>query len=246
MLATCQTLSQTSAQEFSITTEIYLAGKSVPNSSNLTLFSNGVFYDFMFGGKISDHAQEIVIYDARNKRFILLKPEEEVRAEIFVEDVGNFVDSLKTDVELQKRIGFLLDISFDEVSFENDVLAMNSDRLRYKAKGIRPKDQPHFDLILDFMNQYARLNATKVGTFPPFARLKLNEQLKLHNLVPTEVEMTLSLDDGTINTAKSKHKIDWRVSEDDRERIEDAKRIWEESDQISIAKFRQAANQHSK
>ena len=68
-----------------------------------------------------------------------------------------------------------------------------------------------------FTDWYARLNAMMHGTPPPGARLKLNDALERHGVVPVEIHRAT---DSQSSTVRATHLFSWRLSRDDRAKLD--------------------------
>ena len=96
--------------------------------------------------------------------------------------------------------------------------------MSYSVEGIELEDVDARRQYYEFADWYARLNATRPGALPPFARLQVNKALSVKRLVPMRVERTISLK-GKIakKTSKvhSRHEIALRLVRSDRKKIDE-------------------------
>ena len=123
--------------------------------------------------------------------------------------------------------------TFDE---ERSLLTLTSDRMTYAAKGTIPKQPAAAQRYQQFADWYARLNALKPGNLPPFGRIALNKSLAERNLIPVEIERTLTVERPLADrklVARSQHAATWLISNTDRKRIE--------TDGNHLSKFRKVS-----
>jgi hypothetical protein len=68
-----------------------------------------------------------------------------------------------------------------------------------------------------FLDWYTQLNTLLTSPVPPDPRLKLNDALVRHRVLPTKVELKRAGEDAV----RAEHDFTWRLSQDDLQRIED-------------------------
>ena len=227
----------TQAEEFRIESEILFGDSKEPVSENLTLFSNGVVYDFMLTG-----SKEIAIFDAARERFVLLDPARKKKLTLTSDVIIQFVTKLRVH-EFQKKAPFFFDPEFDETfDEEENLLTLASPRMTYKVKGIKPEDPSAVVQYRKFADWYSRLNATIPGSMPPFPRLKMNEVLAEKGLIPERVELTITPKKRLVQKqleVTSRHLIIWQLSNRDREQIEKANTYQATFEAVSFEDYRQ-------
>lgn len=237
------TLIQTAtAQDFRIETEVFRGESNEPISENLTLFSGNLILDFMLPTDRSRFPEEIVIYQSREKRFVLLDTRRKVKAFVLEGEVLQVIAALQSSNIGDDKNDFLFHPEFDE-QFDSTagLLTLESDQLTYRVRGERPGEDNSLHRYYEFISQFARLNATDPRRMPPFARLKLNQSLKKYGFIPSEVELTLvpSLEPPSDPIRlRTTHNVIWQLSEKDKKRIDSAKRYWMEFDEVSLQEYR--------
>jgi hypothetical protein len=87
--------------------------------------------------------------------------------------------------------------------------------MTYEVKAERAPDAESARQYSEFSDWYARLNTMSNVTLLPFPRLKVNAELRERQLVPTEVRRTVDK-----QVARTEHEVIWRLSNDDRKRID--------------------------
>ena len=230
------------AQDFRIETEVFRGEENELISENLTLFAGDLILDFMLPADRTRFPEEIVIFQSRQKKFVLLNTRRKIRTEIFEGEILQMLAALQNSTIVDDKNRFLFHPVFEErFDRSSGILTLESEQLTYRVKGSRPKDDNTLHKYYEFIGQFARLNATDPRRMPPFARLKLNSALKKHGFIPDEVQLKLipSLDapSDTIEL-RTTHNVMSRLSEKDEKRIQSAKRYWMDFDPVSLAQFR--------
>jgi len=211
---------EVAAEEFRIETTIYVGDEEAPVSSTTTLFSGGVVYDFL------DQPEQIAVFrrpgGGKPGRFILLDPERRVRTELSTDRLAGAMNKLRTWAGRQKDpfLQFAADPQFQE-SFDHDsgklVLASHEESYRIETE---PAEQPGaLAEYREFLDWYARLNTLLQAGPPPEPRLQVNAALARYQVVPMRVELTRA---GDKEPLRAEHDFTWRLSQDDRARIDDA------------------------
>jgi len=213
-------------QDWRIQTQIFSGSQAEPVAENLTLFSGRRVYDFLLAPP-----QEITIFDFDAGLFVLLDAGRKFKTTISRDQVLEFTARLKARAASDERIRPLARFAADP-KFDQDIdksgrrVTLSSRIMTYRARGIAVKDTDTAGQHHRFSDWSARLNATRRGALPPFARLELNEVLAERKLIPTEVKLTISSSDRAGSdpvTLRSHHAITWRLTEADRKRIRAAR-----------------------
>jgi len=153
---------------------------------------------------------------------ILLDPERRVRTELSTDRLAGAMNKLRTWAGRQKDpfLQFAADPQFQE-SFDHDsgklVLASHEESYRIETE---PAEQPGaLAEYREFLDWYARLNTLLQAGPPPEPRLQVNAALARYQVVPMRVELTRA---GDKEPLRAEHDFTWRLSQDDRARIDDA------------------------
>ena len=230
------------AEEFRIETIVYREGQTDPISENLTLLSGNLIFDFMLRPDKTRFPQEIVIYNSTAKRFVLLDTRRQVKTELIEGELLKVLTALQSSSLADDKNKFLFYPEFKETfDLGTGWLTLSSPQLTYRTKGERPPNDMLLHKYYEFIDQFARLNATDPRRMPPFARLKLNAAIKQRGIIPTRVEMTLKPEKAAFSDPMqvySEHTVMWELSDKDRKRIDSAKRYWIEFRPVSLAEFR--------
>ena len=210
------------ADEFRVETFVYVGNQKEAIAQNVTFFTNGLVYDFPLTGP-----EEITVFDASRGRFVLLDCRRKVKTTLTTKDLIEFTSAQKAHAaEADGVFAFAANPRFQhKYDTETDSLTLTGKLMTYRAKGMRPKIETAVSTYRDFADWYARLNATRPGSLPPFARFELNKAIAEKGMIPKEVELTVAPKMRIVGrklVMRSRHMANWRLSDTDRERIETA------------------------
>ncbi len=246
LVTALHTASPVSAQEFRIETVVTRGDDSETISENLTLLDDNLIVDFMLKTDNTRFPVEVVAYVINEKRFVLMDTTRKVKTELIESDLLQVLTALRNASFINDDNRFFFHPKFEE-SYDDASgwLELRSPRLVYRTRGKRPAQELALHRYFEFIDQFARLNATDPRRMPPFPRLKLNQSIKKYGFIPDEVEITLYPDaDGTRLPIKMKstHVVMWELSEQDRERIKSAKRYWMEFEEVPLNEYRKLSD----
>lgn len=213
----CLTLlvTNTWGEDFRIETDVFFDSEDEPAISTLTLFRGTTVYDFM-----GDKNEEITILDINRGRFVLLDCQRKIKTTVTTDQLLRFSAALKSEARgsTQALVTPELTESFDK---QTGILKMVGKRLHYKVDTIRPPSAEVVPRYRKFADWYARLNATRVGNLPPFARMQLNASMANHEILPRSVERTISPISplGSSHVVRTSHLVNWQLTNTDRKRI---------------------------
>jgi len=207
------------AQDFRVETDVFAPGAKEPAAEFLTIFYGNTIYDF----RLSE-PREITVFDMARGRFILLDVARKMKTEITTSEIDAFNQELRRRAGDRDQAFFQPDLtySFDEEEGRHD---LTSDKLTYRAKGIRPKYAEAVDRYRVFADAYAQISAVRPGNLPPYGRLQLNKVLAEHGEIPEDIERTVTVANifpPKKITARTHHLANWILSEQDQRRIREA------------------------
>ena len=210
-------VSSAMAQDFKVTTKVFVDDGKRPVRENDTFFYGGRVFD-----SLAPHRAEFTVLDVRTGRIILLDASRKVKATLSLEGEGGltgFTAQLKARAGQVKDDFFLnpqFDQTYDEATGE---LTLSSDRMSYRVRTSKPRYPQAVAQYREFADWFARLNAVRPRNLPPFARLKLNEALATRRRLPEEVELTL-VDGNKRLSIRAEHDTYWVLSRSDVKRCE--------------------------
>ena len=227
---------QADANDFRVETDIYVESQKDPVIQTLTLFTDGVVYDFL-----QPSESLITTFEPERGQFVLLDSQRRVKTTVTTEQILEFTAQLKAEAE-EGRQQSLVDPSFEhELDKATGWLVLSSDRLIYRAQGQIPKDPSAVQRYQQFADWYARLNAIDPSNLPPSGRIELNKAIADQKWIPHEIERTVTVGEG-LSTSKhvvrSRHLPIWQLSQSDRDRIALVGRYKAEFEAVSFQDFR--------
>ena len=211
---------QVCAKSFRIETKVYRGNDKEPVSETITLFQNGVVYDFLtepaqiavFRKPMADQAGRLVLLDTKLQR----------RVELTTDQIGQALLKLQKWAARQQdpTLRFTADPHFEGTfTPETGELVLESHMQTYRLKTTPAKDSEALAEYRGFLDWYTRLNAFMVSHTPPQPRLHVNAALSKYKVFPLVVELSRA---GIDTNLKAKHDFTWRLSQQDRARIDKA------------------------
>jgi hypothetical protein len=211
------------AEAFRIETKIYTGDpkdkKIEPISKTTTLFKDGIVYDFL------ENPEQTAVFrkatGGKPGRFILMNDKERAQTEVSTDKLTNTMKDLRKWASGQKDpfLKFAANPRFDETFDRNTGKLVLASPLETYTVETSPATQ-HQDSMTDyheFLDWYTQLNTLQTSPVPPDPRLKLNDALIRHRVVPTKVELKRTGED----LVWADHDFTWRLSQEDMQRIED-------------------------
>jgi hypothetical protein len=221
------------AQQMRIETEVFVDDQAEPANHTVTLFDSNTVYDFV------EQPPQIAVFRpptaSHSGSFIMLDLETKQRTEVSTERIAGLMKKLtrwageQEDKLLKFSAQPEFEQSFDE---ESGLLMLDSPVWTYTVATIPAEDTKALARYREFTDWYTRLNTMLHSTPPPGARLKLNAALAEHGVVPVEIRRTIESEAATL---RATHLFTWRLSREDRERIDEA--------QIHLANFEKVDNE---
>lgn len=225
------------AADFRVDNAIYRDGQSQPQSQGVTIFHQGVVYDFL------SEPAEVIIFDKAHRRFILIDAARRVRSQISMEDVQGVVDRVKQRLSghANPYMKWLADPAFEEsFSPENAELTLRSSMLTYRAQ-VQSTDPEVAAQYHEFSDWYTKLNlALTPSSRPPFPRMMLNDAIDRHKGVAKEVHLTVALNASAAPIkVTSRHQLTANLGTADMQRVTDARENLRSFPNVSLKDYRQ-------
>ena len=208
-----------STGDFRMETDVFSGSQVDPIVETLTIFRSQVIYDFM-----GPEGEEITIFDIPRGSIVLVDTQRKMKTSISTSQLMAFMAAVKSQPQSSAKNHLLAPQFQEKYEATQQVVTLTDVHLTYRAKGIKPKHPEFAQRFQLFADWYARLNATRLGNPPPFGRIKLNQSLARHGLIPAEIERTVVVNATADRTQKmrSRHLTNWQLTETDRKRIEQA------------------------
>ncbi len=212
----CATLSVVTAQQpgFRIETDIHFGDEKAPSKQTLTLFSDGVYYDFSV-----DDPTAITMIDPQRNRIVLLDAKRNIQTVLDTVEMQKYVDSAKLQSDspdLQLLIKASEQFSFDE---QTGRCTVGIPQMQYVATSQKPIDGSMAAQYAEFANWSARLNAVYPPQRAPYVRMRLNDELGNRGLLPAEIQITTKPISGKPMVARCRLLAIWKLSSEDLSKI---------------------------
>jgi hypothetical protein len=232
-----------------VESELFAASSDEPVARSLTLFHEGVAWDFLElpdGDKVMRLA-EIVLHDPARERIVVIDPVRELKTEIPLIRLERLSVSLArwaqaSDDRLVRWAG---GPDFGAAMQMSDGrLELAGPRVRYAVAHVEAPSPEAADTYRRFADTAILLKALlQPGGIPPFPRMALNARLDEAALIPAEV--TLEIDpragllSGGTNRFRSVHRNHPRLLASDLVRLDEARQSVAAAERVGLASFMQ-------
>lgn len=235
-------------REFRVESEVYANGAEAPVARSLTLFRDGIAWDFLEpsaakGG--GEAACDIVLHDPARERVVLVDPLRNLKTQIDAIRLERLSVSLaswarKSDDRLVRWAG---GPDFGEGMTESDDrIELVGPRVRYAIEFATPPAPEAVATYRRFADTAILLKAlVRPGGLPPFPRLAINRRVAAAGGIPTEVSLEIdsraAMVTGRADTLRCVHKFHPRLLAGDFSRIEEAESRVAVATQVELAEF---------
>jgi hypothetical protein len=221
------------AKDFRIETKIYVGDAKQPASEMTTFFVERVVYDF-----IAD-PEQVAIFNrpsgSKPGQFILLDPPRRIKTKLATDRLAGAMDKVRTWAGKQSDpfLKFAANPDFKE-SFESGSgkLVLANYLETYTVNTQKAEYPESLTQYREFLDWYSRLNTLLSAGPPPEPRLRLNEALVRHKVIPLKVELARAEEKEPI---RAEHQFVWRLSKEDHAQINDVG--------TSITSYREVSNE---
>jgi hypothetical protein len=232
--------------EMRIESELFADGGTAPVARSLTLFHEGVAWDFLEALASGTAASsEIVLHDPARERLLVIDPQRHLKTQVELIRLERLSVSLakwarSSDDRLVSWAGGPdFSTGFSE---ERDRLDLVGPRVKY-AVSHEPAPSPEAaEVYRRFADTAILLKALlQPGGIPPFPRLAVNERLADAAAIPVEVKLEidprLSMIGARPERLRCVHRLHPRLLSGDHERIEDAKAHVAAAEPVALAAY---------
>jgi hypothetical protein len=240
--ATAALPTRAEAADFRIVSEVIYEKAVV--STNRTLFRAGVVYDYLKAPGLT------TVFDPARQRFILLDPTTKLRCEVDKVQVAQFNNALRERAaeNADPLLKFMAKPVFNiEPNQPQGRLKLTSPLITYQLKTTPVEDRESLRQYIEFCDWYAQLNTmVNPGSPPPFARMKVNQELRTRLEMPLEVQLTISVRQPRGGNRQvelqSRHEVAWRLLGEDTVLIEQTAEEMAIFKEVSFEEFQQRGN----
>jgi len=234
-----------------VESEIFTGG-STPVARSLTLFRDGVAWDFLelpaapkARGEKRLELAEIALYDPARERIVIIDPARHVKTQVESIRLERLSVSLAkwargSDDRLVRWAGgpdFAADLTESE-----DAIELAGPRVRYAVAHEAAPSPEAAQAYRTFADSALLLKAlVRPGGIPPFPRLALNRRLEAAGAIPSEVKLEIEPRLGALGGQTERltcvHKVHPAILPADAARIEEAEAQVATAEQVDLAGF---------
>lgn len=219
------------ATAFRVDTDVYEEGTKEPVKQTLTLFNEGIYYDFAI-----DETQAVTVIDPHGERIIMLSPQRQTKTTLKTEQLQQYLTQARqqiTKTDLATMLSAAAQVSFDP---QQNKLRVGDSTLYYEATLQAPKDASMAAQYAEFADWSARLNAILPPKFPPFLRMELNKQIAERHALP-EAIYRVSQHNNHTNTLRAQLIANGRLSTEDRSKLRNVGDLLLSCKEVSLEEF---------
>jgi hypothetical protein len=201
---------------------VYIGDSDEAASHTVTLFETTAVYEFI------DNPEQVIVYrpasPEHNAQFILLDPATKRRTEVDADRVTRLMKKLAGWAAEQEDevLKFAAAPKFKETyDAESGSLTLAHPEWTYRVATVAAEDDAALKRFREFADRFAELSTMLHGAPPPGPRLELNAALVAHGVAPVEIRRIISGDEK--NQVRAVHIFSWRLSREDRARLDEAR-----------------------
>jgi|688.fasta_scaffold00023_111 hypothetical protein len=202
---------------FRIETDVMQADQAKPSLQSVTLFHDGVAYDFS-----RDTPHQVTIVDGAANRVVLIDSQRQIQSRVNLQELQSFMDQVRAEMASSSLAAALEDAKLVQVDSAAGLITVGRDSIAYLAKMQHPENPDMAQQYAVFANATAQLNAWQYpGQNPPaFARLHLNQAISQQAAIPSEITRTVTSGRGQKNVVRSRVHATWRLTPEDQQQVE--------------------------
>jgi len=232
--------------EMRVESELFADGAAEPVARSLTLFHEGVAWDFLEPVTTgSTAATEIVLHDPARERVLVIDPQRHLKTQVETLRLERLSVSLakwaRSSEDRLVRWAGGPDFSggFTE---DGDRIDLVGPRVKYAVTHEPAPSADAADAYRRFADTAILLKALlQPGGIPPFPRLALNEKLAAAEVIPAEVKLDIDARLAVIGARPERlrcvHRLHPRLLAGDLDRIEDAKAHVAAAETVALAAY---------
>ncbi|NDC53546.1 MAG: hypothetical protein EBZ74_04475 [Planctomycetia bacterium] len=231
-----------------VESEVFVDRAAEPVSRSLTLFRDGLAWDFL-DGAAPDAAGEIVLHDPARERLVVIDPARNVKTVVEAVRLDRLAASLaswarRSDDRLVRWAG---GADFAEALVEKErKVELAGPRARYEVAYDTAPSPDAAERYGRFADAAILLRALlHPGGVPPFPRLALNRRIAAAGGIPTAVTLELDPRGGLVaggpRVLRSVHKFHPRLLAADLDRLEDAEARVAVAEEVDLAAYAEPA-----
>lgn len=222
------------ATAFRVDTDIFLKENSKePDSQTLTLFKEGVYYDFAL-----DRTQAVTVIDPHGRRIILLSPPRKLKTTLETATMLDYMKTVQETVqgnnELTKMLAATQQVDFDPMT---NLLSIGDKTMSYESTLQPAKDLSMTQQYADFADWSARLNTFLPPHHWPFLRFELNRQIATRGLFLPDTVRRITKHHNSTVVVKTKMIAVATLSKDDEAKLHNVGELLHTCEAVSKEQF---------
>lgn len=229
---------------FRVESEVFVGDEETPAAKSLTLFHNGITWDFL-DAPADGGEGDIILHDPARERVVVLDPQRSIKTEIRTIRLERLNVSLATwarqsDDALIKWAG-AADFG-DAITTDGNRVELTGPRVRYTVEFTRSSSDQAVAAYRRFADTAILLKALmQPGGIPPFPRLAINRHVEVAGGIPAEVTLCitprLALLPGGGDILRSVHKVHPQLIDGDHSRIDAASARFTVAEEVDLEEF---------
>ena len=216
---------------FRVDTDIFVGDSAKPVRQNITLFHQGVCFDFA-----SDDSLTLMIVDTSQGRITLLDPNRRLKTSIETAELARLSAEARKEAQQSELAKVLAAATEVKVNEKTGALEVGGPQFFYQASLQAPPDAEMARLYADFADWSARLSAIYPPHFPPYVRLALNRAITEKGMLPAELTRTIQ-QNGQTSQVRCRLHPSWQLNSDDQSKITSAQQMLAEFKEVSAKEY---------
>ncbi|MCA9192699.1 MAG: hypothetical protein KDB03_13080 [Planctomycetales bacterium] len=199
--------------KFRVETDVYVGANKEPAQQYLTLFSQGIYYDFSY-----DKPELITVIDPARKQIAIFDSNRKMQLVDSMDRLTEIVERAKLEAPGTPLAVVIAASELVKVDRTTGKIVVGDATMRYEAT-LQASGSPEMTRqYADFANWSARVNSVRPPYLPPYTRLSLNQAIADSGQLPNTIIRTSEIG-GRIDEVSCKLIPGWRLSSDDEAKI---------------------------
>ncbi len=216
---------------FRVDTDIFVGDSAKPARQNITLFHQGVCFDFA-----SDDSLAVMIVDAGQGRITLLDPHRRIKAPIETAELSRWLTEARKEAEQSELAKVLAPATEVKINEQTGAVHVGGPQFSYQASLQSPPDAEMARQYANFADWSARLSAMYPPHFPPYVRLALNRAITEKGMLPAELTRTIQ-QNGQSSQVRCRLHPSWQLNSDDHSKIASAQQMLADFKEVSAKEY---------
>lgn len=219
---------------FRIETDVMLADQVEPFLQTVTLFSDGIAYDYS-----RSEPHRVTVFHPAQNRIVFLDQQREIQSLVNLQELQTFMEKAKAELANSSLAQALQDAQIAVIDEAEQRAIVGQRFVRYEASFQKTDSEGVAQAYTEFANASAYINSWQAPDRnpPSFARVRLNALLSQRQAIPTEITRTTMIAEGRVQVLRSRLHASWQLSQDDRSTIRKFEAMMQTFQQVEIAEY---------